>query len=73
MMPANTEVTCPCCDSDFTIKKNMEDDDTVHCANCDVKLILIDGDLEEYDEDIYEEPEEEEFVDDDDEDAKHRP
>jgi hypothetical protein len=62
MIPAQTDVTCPCCDTEFTIKRDLEDDDTVHCDNCDTKLILIDGDLEEYEEheDIEVEDEDEE-------------
>jgi DNA-directed RNA polymerase subunit RPC12/RpoP len=66
MIPVNTEVTCPACDTEFVTKADIQEDATVNCENCDTKLILVDGDLEEFDEseDITEGDDEDEDEDD---------
>lgn len=58
MIPADTDVTCPVCDTEFTIKKEIYEGQTIECDNCDATLTLVDGDLEEVDEDIYDEEDE---------------
>jgi len=65
MIPADTEVTCPVCDTDFVVKKLVREEETVDCENCNATLILIDDDLEEKEEDIFED--EDEYVEDTDE------
>lgn len=71
-IPANTELTCPVCDTEFTTRTVLRDDSTLTCPNCDAKLVVEDGDLEEVEEDIFaevedeeDEEEEEEFEDED--------
>lgn len=64
MIPANTDVECPVCDEEFNITKDTYDGETVVCDNCDASLVLVDGDLEEVEEDIFEEEEQEEPYDD---------
>jgi DNA-directed RNA polymerase subunit RPC12/RpoP len=59
MMPANTEVTCPACETDFTTTKDIQEEDILYCENCSAKLILLDADIQCYEdaEDIMEEEE----------------
>lgn len=67
MIPANTELTCPVCEDEITITKDMYDGDTIVCEGCDATLVLEDGVLEEEEEDIFEdedEVEEEDLYDD---------
>lgn len=59
MIPANTEVTCPVCDADFTIAYDVYDRESTKCTECDAILELVNGDLEVIDEDIYDEEDEE--------------
>lgn len=53
MIPANTDVTCPVCDMEFHVNHDVSEDEEVKCEFCDALLILVDGDLEEVDDDIY--------------------
>lgn len=58
MIPNDTDVACPCCETEFTLRRDMYEGDTITCENCDAKLIMEDGDLEEVDDDIYDDDEE---------------
>lgn len=60
MIPANTTVTCPSCDTEFEIEYDVQEGEIVDCDNCDVELELVDGDLKTLDEDIYGDDEEDE-------------
>lgn len=66
MIPANTEVTCPVCEEEILIEKDMYDGETILCDNCDADLVLKAGDLVEVEEDIFEEDDvvEEDLYDD---------
>jgi uncharacterized Zn-finger protein len=70
MIPANTEVNCPSCDTEFLVERDMQEDDIVHCTYCDTKLVLINGDLLE--SDIVEDIEESELSDIEDDDEGTR-
>lgn len=62
MIPANTEVECPVCDEEILIEKDTYDGEKVICDNCDAELVIVNGDLEEVEEDIFED---EDLVDED--------
>lgn len=68
MIPKDTTVACPSCDTDFDLEKDMYEGDTIYCENCDAKLVMEDGDLETEDNDIYRDDE-----DDEEEDNPQRP
>lgn len=63
MIPANTELTCPVCDEDVVLTKDMYDGDTITCDGCDATLVLENGELEEEEEDIFEDEDVEEKED----------
>jgi hypothetical protein len=71
MIPANTTVTCPSCDGEFEVEYDMLENEIIECDNCDVELILIDGDLRPLEEehDIYQDDDDE----DEEEDNPQRP
>lgn len=60
IIPAGSELTCPVCDTAFNTKTMLQDEARLVCSNCDASLIVIDGNLEEVEEDIFEDEDEEE-------------
>lgn len=64
MIPANTEVTCPVCATEFIIEFDTLEGEIIECDNCDVELELVNGDLKPVDEDIYHEEDDLEEEDD---------
>jgi DNA-directed RNA polymerase subunit RPC12/RpoP len=59
MIPANTDVTCPVCDEEFHIDRDIQEEAIITCPNCEADLMLEDGDLVEVEEDIFEDEDEE--------------